>query len=59
MFTIVFRAMKNDGKYIFRTQSSGLDIAKTPMGMFDSESIDNDLKVINDTIREYENMEEK
>jgi len=58
MFTIVFRAMKNDGKYIFRTQSSGLDIAKTPMGMFDSESIDNDLKVINDTIREYENMEE-
>ena len=58
MFTIVFRAMKNDGKYIFRTQSSGLDIAKTPMGMFADEAIDNDLKVINDTIREYENMEE-
>lgn len=53
MHTIVFRAMKNDRKYIFRTQSSGLDISKTPIGMFENDEIDNDLKVINDRIREF------
>jgi hypothetical protein len=56
MFSIVLRATKSDKKYIFRTQSNGLDIAKTPMEMFDKEEIDNDLKMVNDRIREYYNL---
>ena len=56
MFTIVLRAMREEGKYIFRTKSNGFDVAKTPMGMFESESIENDLKVVDDTIRSYYNI---
>lgn len=56
MFTIVLRAMREEGKYIFRTKSNGFDVAKTPMGMFEGESIENDLKVVDDTIRAYYNI---
>lgn len=59
MFTIVLSAIKNEKKYLFRTQSNGLDIAKTPIGLFDDEEIDNDLAMVNSKIREYYNMEEK
>ena len=56
LFTIVLRAMKKDGRYIFRTQTDGLDVAKSPIGMFESEEIDNDLKLVDDTIRSYYNI---
>lgn len=59
MFTIVFRAVKENGKHYFKTQSEGFDVAKTPMGMFDDLNIDNDLKMIDDTIREYYGIEIK
>jgi adenylate kinase family enzyme len=55
MFTIVLRSMFSDSKHIFKTQSDGLDIAKTPMDMFPAE-IENDLKMVDDTIRDYYNM---
>lgn len=53
MFTICLRAMVKDGKHIFRTQSDGFDVAKTPMGMFDQEEIDNDLAMVDKAICEY------
>ncbi|MBR2226727.1 MAG: AAA family ATPase [Bacteroidales bacterium] len=53
MFTIVLRCMVQHGKHIFRTQSDGLDVAKTPMGMFEAEEIPNDLKAVDDTICAY------
>lgn len=53
MFTIVLRCMVQHGKHIFRTQSDGMDVAKTPMGMFESEEIPNDLKMVDDTICAY------
>lgn len=56
MFTIVLRAEKDGDNYVFRTRTSGLDVTKTPMGMFDKESIDNDLKEVDRTIREYYKM---
>ena len=58
MFTIVLRSMKNENKYIFRTQSNGFDIAKTPMGLFEDEEIDNDLALVTKKIQEYYNLEE-
>ncbi len=55
MFTIVLRSALVDGRHIFKTQSDGFDIAKTPMDMF-PEEIENDLKLVDDTIREYYNL---
>lgn len=56
MFTIVFRAIKYDGKHMFKTQSDGFDVSKTPMGMFETDMIENDLKVIDTTIRKFYNI---
>lgn len=53
MFTIVLHALKLDGKYVFATKTDGLDVTKTPIGMFDEEYIDNDLQFVTDKIREY------
>ena len=52
MFTIVLRAVREGGRYVFKTQSEGPDVAKSPMEMFPAE-IDNDLKMVDKTIREY------
>lgn len=53
MFTIVLHAMVKDGKHIFTTQSDGSDVAKSPMGMFDSFEIDNDLAIVDKAICDY------
>ncbi len=58
MFTIVLRSMFKDGKYIIRTQTDGADVCKSPMGMFDSLEMDNDLAVIDRKICEYYDIEE-
>lgn len=52
LFSIVMMAVTNDKKHIFITQSDGTNTCKTPMEMFEPE-IDNDLKFVDDTIREY------
>lgn len=57
MFTIVLKTVVQDGKYMFQTQSSGHDTAKSPIGMFDKTLIDNDLKEVDNAIRNYYNME--
>ena len=56
MFTICLRAMIVQNKHIFRTQSDGLDVAKSPMGMFESSEIDNDLNAVDEAIKEYYNI---
>ena len=53
LFTIVLGAECKDGEYIFHTKTDGLDVTKTPMGLFESSEIDNDLKVVDTAIREY------
>lgn len=53
LFTIVLLAKTENGHYTFITQSDGTNPCKSPMGMFDSVEIDNDLKMVDDTIREY------
>ena len=50
--TIVLHAMVKAGKHIFVTNSDGFDIAKSPEDMFPLE-IDNDLKAVDDRIREF------
>ncbi len=53
MFTIVLRCIVRDGKHYFSTQNDGSDVSKSPMGMFDEKLIDNDLKAVDNIIREY------
>lgn len=52
MFTIALRCKEHK----FYTQTQDNDISKTPMDMFKDEEIDNDLKTVDDTIREYYNL---
>ena len=53
MFTIVLRCVTRNGKHVFLTQTDGLDVAKTPIGLFDTEEIDNDILFVDNAIREY------
>lgn len=53
MFTTVLKTYVSDGKYYFVTQNSGTDTVKSPMGMFGTFAIDNDLKYVDDKIRNY------
>lgn len=52
LFSTVLLATTDGMNYKFVTQSDGTTTAKSPMGMFEKE-IDNDLKFVDDTIREY------
>ena len=53
LFTTVLKTSVQDGKYCFITQNSGKDTVKSPIGMFDSYAIDNDLKYVDTKIRNY------
>lgn len=53
MFTICLRCIVSNGKHVFRTQSDGLDVAKTPIGMFEDLEIPNDLAMVDKAICDY------
>lgn len=58
LFSIVLLARTDGQRYYFETQSDGYSTAKSPMEMFDKE-IDNDLKMVDITIREYWELNKK
>ena len=62
LFSIVLMCVTDGKKHSFLTQSDGFTTAKSPMEMF-PDVIDNDLKMVDQTIREYygfiNNEEEK
>ena len=53
MSTIVLKTSVSDGKYYFLTQNNGKDTTKSPAGMFPTYAIENDLKYVDDKIRNY------
>ena len=53
LFMIVLGTRVSDGNYYFTTQTNGKDTIKTPAGMFPSYAIDNDLKYVDEKIRNY------
>lgn len=53
LFTIVLKTGVSEGKYYFFTQNNGKDTVKSPIGMFDAFSIDNDLAYVDAKIRNY------
>ena len=58
LFSIVLRTRVENGKYFFLTQTDGTDTVKSPMDMFERQ-IDNDLKFVDETIREYWDLKTK
>lgn len=58
LFTIVLKTVVQDRHYQFATQTNGQDTVKTPMGMFSDLLIENDLKMVDSTIREYYGISE-
>ena len=53
MSAIVLKTNVCDGQYTFLTQNNGKDTVKSPAGMFPSYTIDNDLKYVDEKIRNY------
>lgn len=53
LFTIVLRCVSDNGQHKFITQADSGAVSKSPMGMFDSLEIDNDLAFVDGKIREY------
>lgn len=59
MFTICLHSMVVDGQYYFITNNDGSHMAKSPLGMFSSLRIKNDLLMIAEYINEYLNEDIK
>lgn len=53
LFTIVLRTIVTDKDYFFSTRNNGHDTVKSPIGLFDSERVPNDLAVIDAQISTY------
>ena len=57
MFTICIRSMFDNGNYIFRLKTNGQDCVKTPFGMFETDTMENDLKEFDKVVREYYDLD--
>lgn len=53
MFTIVLRCIEESGKHLFVTQAADGAVSKSPIGMFEELTVDNDLLIVEKAIREY------
>lgn len=59
MCTVVLRSVYKDGRYVFLTnKQDDKCLEKSPIDMFAETAIDNDLKMVDNTIREYYNITE-
>ena len=59
MFTVCIRSSFENGEYIFRLKTNGQDCVKTPIGMFEQETMENDLKKVDEVIREYYELDKE
>ena len=59
IFTICLRSIYDNGNYIFKLKTNGQDCVKTPIGMFDEEQMENDLKIVDEKIREYYELDKE
>ena len=57
LFSIVLLAQTDGKRHWFITQSDGTNPCKSPMELFETVEIDNDLKMVDDAIREYYGLE--
>lgn len=58
LVSVILETHIKEGEYKFQTnQLDGSEPCKTPLGMFDDKFIDNDLKLVIDRIKEYDEEE--
>lgn len=53
MVTVTIHAIIKAKKHVFRTNSDGSDVSKSPHGMFEKEEVENDLAIIDKSIRDF------
>lgn len=53
LFSIVIFSEARESEYVFITQGRGITTAKSPMDMFESVEIPNDMKLVVDAINKY------
>lgn len=53
MVSIVLRTSVINGNYVFSTKNNGMDTVKSPIGLFESTNIDNDLNEVDSSICSY------
>jgi predicted ATP-dependent serine protease len=56
LVTIVLRTARINSEFVFLTQNNGSDTVKSPIGMFASEHVPNDLAAIDTAIVDYYNL---
>ena len=56
LFTTVLRTKVVDGRYHFTTRNSGNDTVKSPIGMFETAEIENDIANIDRIVCDYYNI---
>ncbi len=59
MFTVCIRSMFENGNYIFKLKTNGQDCVKTPLGMFETDEMENDLKKVDEIIRDYYDLDKQ
>jgi len=52
-FTTVLHALINDGNYVFLTNNDNQHMAKSPLGLFESLYIENDLQYVREKMHSY------
>ena len=58
LFTTVLFTVVSEGNFFFQVKTNGLNTAKTPLGMFDTDKIPNDLWEFDKIYRAYYEMPE-
>lgn len=58
MVTIVLRTVVQDGQYLFATRNNGSDTTKSPMGLFETDFVENDLAAVDAAIFHYYDLTE-
>lgn len=53
LVTICIRCIDENGHHFFKVHGDGTDTVKTPIGMFEEDTIDNDLAIVDKAIRDY------
>ena len=55
LVTMVLQSIVHEGQFRFLTQNVGNTVAKSPMGLFDTKLIDNDLNFVKNAFKSYLN----
>ena len=58
LVTIVLRTGVANGDYTFSTKNSGQDTVKSPLGLFESDHIENDLAMVDEAIVAYYDLKQ-